>query len=163
MANFHTETFSKNDDYMTPKNAWENISHIIPKDKVIWEAFYGNGTSGEYLREMGHSVIHENIDFFESDEGEIIVSNPPYTKKKQVLQRFKELNKPFIIICPISMINTNYYRDIFGDSCQLIIPRKRIQFIKMNADGKLENEGRCNFDCAYFCHKINLPRDIVFL
>ena len=24
------------DDYMTPKSAWENIKHIIPKDKIIW-------------------------------------------------------------------------------------------------------------------------------
>jgi len=46
MAGFHTKTFIKHDDYMTPKYAWENIKHFIPKDKVIWEAFWGDGTSG---------------------------------------------------------------------------------------------------------------------
>ena len=163
MAGFHTKTFTKHDDYMTPKKAWEDIDHIIPKNKVIWEAFYGNGSSGKYLTELGYDVIHKEIDFFENDEGEIIITNPPFTMKKQVLTRLKELNKPFIIISPFSMINTNYYRENFGDSCQLIIPRKRIQFIKMNADGVLENEGKCNFDCAYFCYKMNLERDIVFL
>jgi len=36
MAGFHTKTFLKHDSYMTPKSAWDNIKHLIPKDKVIW-------------------------------------------------------------------------------------------------------------------------------
>lgn len=32
MAGFHTKTFLKHDDYMTPKSAWVNIQHIIPKE-----------------------------------------------------------------------------------------------------------------------------------
>jgi len=40
MVGFHTKRFLKHDDYMTPKSAWDNIKHFIPKDKVIWEAFY---------------------------------------------------------------------------------------------------------------------------
>lgn len=66
MATFHTKTFTKYDDYMTPQYAWEQIQHIIPKDKVIWECFYGDGTSGKYLEELGFNVIHQNIDFFET-------------------------------------------------------------------------------------------------
>ena len=54
-------------DYMTPKYAWENIAHLIPKDKVIWEAFYGNGDSGKYLTELGFNTIHEPVDFFENE------------------------------------------------------------------------------------------------
>ena len=53
-------------DYMTPKSAWEAIAHLIPKDKVIWEAFYGDGCSGEYLRQLGFDVIHKPVNFFES-------------------------------------------------------------------------------------------------
>ena len=63
MAGFHTKTFLKHDDYMTPKYAWENITDYIPKDKVIWEAFMGDGKSGEYLREIGcKEVIHDYDD-----------------------------------------------------------------------------------------------------
>ena len=92
MAGFHTKTFMKHDDYMTPKYAWENIKEYIPKDKVIWEAFYGNGKSAEYLRELGcKEVIHDDDDFFESDKGEVIVSNPPFSKSKDVMNRLKTL------------------------------------------------------------------------
>jgi hypothetical protein len=64
MAGFHTKTFLKHDDYMTPKTAWEDIKKYIPQNKTIWEAFYGNGKSGEYLTELGFNVIHKEVDFF---------------------------------------------------------------------------------------------------
>ena len=64
MAGFQTKTFSKHDDYMTPKSAWQNIKDYIPKDKLIWEAFYGNGDSGKYLTELGFTNIHKDLDFF---------------------------------------------------------------------------------------------------
>ena len=167
MAGFATKTFLKHDDYMTPDYAWDNIQHLIPKDKVIWESFYGNGKSGSHLQKLGFTVIHEEIDFFENDKGDIIVSNPPFSKKREVFTRLRQLNKPFIMICPSSMINTQYIRKLFGDAndpLQIIIPRKRINFEKL-VDGKVpENWGdRCNFDCFYYCWKMNLERDIVWL
>ena len=162
MASFHTKTFTTHDDYMTPKYAWENIKHLIPK-KVIWEAFYGDGDSGKYLQELGFQTIHENIDFFENNLGEIVVSNPPFTKVKDVLKRLKELDKPFILIMPSSKINTQYVREIFmNEKLQIIIPKKRIQFAKI-IDGKYETKNACNFDCFYYCWKVNLEKDITWL
>lgn len=160
MAGFHTKTFLIHDDYMTPKSAWESIKHIIPKDKIIWEAFYGDGKSGSHLKELGFNVIHEEIDFFENNLGEIVVSNPPFSKAKEVLKRLKELDKPFILILPSSKINTQYVRENYkNQGLQIIIPRKRIQFIK---DGNnLQN--KCNFDCFYYCYKMGLPNDIIWL
>ena len=105
MAGFHTKTFLKHDDYETPKSAWENIKNYIPKDKVIWEGFYCTGTSGTYLQELGYNVIHENIDFFKHDKGDLLVSNPPFSLSKEVMTRCKEINKPFILIMPSSKIN----------------------------------------------------------
>ena len=102
MAGFQTKTFLKHDDYMTPKYAWENIAHLIPKDKIIWEAFYGNGKSGQDLKELGFQVIHKPIDFFENDLGDIIISNPPFSKSKEVMNRMYEIDKPFILIFPAS-------------------------------------------------------------
>ena len=165
MAGFHTKTFAKHDDYMTPKYAWENIKEFIPKDKVIWEAFYGDGESGTYLKELGFNTIHEDIDFFGNDKGEIIVSNPPFSLSKEVLTRCKELGKPFIMILPSSKINTQYFRKLFSEeNIQIIIPRKRIHFVKL-VDGKpVEGwKNACNFDCFYYCWKMDLPKDIIWL
>ena len=162
MAGFCTKTFIKHDDYMTPKYAWENIKQYIPKDKVIWEAFYGDGTSGNHLEDLGFEVIHKEVDFFENNLGDIIVSNPPFSKCKEIMPRLKELDKPFILILPSSKINTQYFRENFKNSeskLQIIIPRKRMQLIK-NGD---ELQNKCNFDCFYYCYKLDLPRDIIWL
>jgi len=163
MAGFHTKTFLKHDDYMTPKYAWENIKDYIPPNKVIWEAFYGDGKSGKDLEDiLNNKIIHKQIDFFKNNLGDILISNPPFSKKKEVYTRLKELDKPFIMISPSSMLNTQYIRNLFSnseDKLQIIIPRRRINFIK---DG-IEHTNRCNFDCFYYCYKMNLQRDIIWL
>jgi len=159
MAGFHTKTFLKHDDYMTPRYAWENIKQYIPKDKIIWEAFYGDGKSGDYMKELGFNVIHEKIDFFKENKGDIIVSNPPFSQIKEIMKRLLILDKPFILILPSSKINTQYFREWKNKHLQIIIPRKRIQFIKNGDD--LQN--KCNFDCFYYCYKINLEQDIIWL
>jgi len=164
MAGFQTKTFSKHDDYMTPKSAWKNIKKYIP-NKIIWECFFGDGKSGEYLKELGFNVIHEDIDFFQHDKGEIVITNPAFSIIPETLERLKELNKPFIMIMPTSKLHTQYFRRVFQDEkIQLIIPRKRIQFWKM-INGTVDYEARrvCNFDCFYYCWKIGLEKDITFL
>lgn len=53
MAGFNQKMFTTNDHYMTPKSVWKAIEKYIPKDKVIWEAFFGDGRSGNHLIELG--------------------------------------------------------------------------------------------------------------
>ena len=163
MANLNRE-WIKHDDYMTPKYAWENIQQYIPKDKIIWEAFMGDGKSGEYLTELGYNVIHNDNDFFESNEGDIIVSNPPFSKSKDIINRLKILDKPFIIILPVGKICSQYMRNYLDTELQIIIPRKRIHFEKkVNGETPKDFKNSCNFDCFYYCYKMNLPRDIIWL
>ena len=165
MAGYETKNISKHDDYMTPKSAWENIQQYIPKDKVIWECFYGDGQSGKNLEELGFKVIHEDIDFFQHDKGDIIISNPPFTLKKETFTRLIELDKPFIMLCSQQVLFTQYFKKIMKDkNLQLIIPPKRINFKKLVNGVVPDNWGnRCNFDCLYFCYKMNLENDIIWL
>jgi len=157
MALMRNSKDTEKDDYMTPKSVWESILQYIPKDKVIWEAFYGDGKSGEYLRELGLEVIHEDIDFFTENRGDVVVSNPPFSKKMEVLTRLKQLNKPFMLVLPASTLGTKTLQKLFPD-IQLIIPDGRISFIK--------NGSKTNgvwFASFIYCWGINLPRDLIFL
>ena len=148
---------------MTPKSAWEDVIDYIPKDEEIWEAFYGDGSSGRDLDELGLKVVHEPVDFFENDLGDIVCSNPPFSKIPEILERLVELEKPFMLIMPSSKINTQYFRAVLKDQIQIIIPKKRIQFIKRVEDEDSLTKSSCNFDCFYYCYKMNLPKDIIWL
>ena len=166
MSGFTNKGFLKQDDYMTPKSAWENIKDLIPKNKTIWEAFYGDGKSGQYLQELGFNVIHDEDDFFLNNKADIIVSNPPFSKSKEIIERLKILEKPFILILPVSKITTSYFRECFknNNDFQIIIPKKRIQFNKLiNGETPKNFKNSCNFDCFYYCYKINLPNNITWL
>jgi hypothetical protein len=158
--------FRTHDDYMTPKSAWEAIRHLIPKDKVIWEPFYGDGKSGEYLKELGFDVIHEPIDFFIEDRGDIIVSNPPYSRElmPKIVKRLKQLNKPWILLMPVQKLSTNYFREAFmDDKLQLVIPYERVQFKKMVDGEVVSTKSKCPFDCYYYFYDCGLPHNATLL
>lgn len=145
-----------NDEYYTPKEEWVKIQKYLPKDKVIWEAFRGDGKSAEYLRDLGCRVVCEDEDFFQADHGDVVVSNPPFSKKKQVLERLFALKKPFILLMPYEVLFYKYLTP-FKDDLQLLIPNERIQFLK---DGE---KVRFNYDCAFFCWKMGLQKDLAFV
>ena len=153
--------FPKDDDYNTPPEAWIDIKQYIP-NKVIWEPFMLNNetsTSITTLKEMGFEVLGNSKDnFFETNIGEVIVSNIPFSIKGKVIKKLYELDKPFIIIMPISTLSQIQFKKYFRDKIQIIIPKKRIQFIK----GKEHLKRNC-FDVIYYTFKCNLPKDIIFL
>lgn len=155
--------YKKDDDYETPKSAWEAIKPYLPLDKVAYDPFICSGRSVEFFNELNIPHNEPHGDFFENEiNGDYVLSNPPFTLKKEALQRLvNELDIPFIMIMPSQTINAVYFREIFKgkeDLLQICIPRKRINFIK---DGEVKKG--CAFDCFYFCYKMNLPSSIVFL
>ena len=91
---------------MTPFSAWEDVSPYIPRHLTLWEAFYGDGTSGHHLTELGFDGIHEDVDFFTHDLGECVVTNPPFSELPRILARLRELGKPFVVIMPCSTLTT---------------------------------------------------------
>ena len=147
-------------EYMTPKEVWVSIAHLIPKDKVIFEGFYGDGNSGKFLKELGFKVESHDVDFFDDQKFnfDIIISNPPYSIKAKVFKKLSEIDKPFMMLVPVSTMTKQYLKKYFKDKIQIVIPQKRIQFIK---DGVQNN--RCYFDTLWICYKMGLKSEILFL
>ena len=148
------------DNYMTNKIEWERIKEYMPPDKKIWSPFYGDGKQKEYFKEMGYDIIHEDEDFFNNNKGDIIIDNPPFSKKKEIFLRLKELDKPFILICPSMMLGYKYFQELFKDDIQIIIPSKRINFRHINSTKKNYSPPFASF---YFCYKMDLKKDLIFI
>lgn len=141
------------DDCITSEEIWKDIVPYIPKDKKIWCPFYFNGDMK--LRNFGFDIIHNDEDFFENNRGEIIVDNPPFSIKKKILERCLELDKPFILIMPVSVLCYQYFQK-FKDMIQILIPPRRYNFAP-------DLKSSASFDCLWFCYKMNLEKDIIFL
>jgi hypothetical protein len=149
------------DNYTTNKKGWEIIKKYIPTDKVIWAPFYCDGKQKDYFREMGLEIIHDDRDFFNyTPNYDIIIDNPPFSKFREVCLRLKEIDKPFIIIAVSNIIISKWFQLYFKDHLQLIIPLKRLTFSHLNNPKKGYTPP---FGTMYFCYKMNLEKDLIFI
>ena len=156
MFNGHKDS----DNYTTDKKGWEIIKEYIPSDKKIWSPFYCEGKMKEYFAELGFDIYHEDKDFFTYEpDYDIVIDNPPFSKKKEVLKRLKELNKPFILVCPSMMLSYKYFQEDFKNEIQVIIPSKRMNFKRLDNTKNYSPP----FAAFYFCYKMNLPKDLIFI
>jgi hypothetical protein len=153
----------------TPKQVWELINDYLPKDEnsVIWEPFYNSESrSADHLRSLGCKVVSGNVNFFKTKVslGTHIVSNPPFDCKEKVIEHLAYLDVPFILTFPIHSLATRFIKNHFKNKLQLIIPDTRLHFEKKDRDtGKTIVLKRTPFDTIFFCYKINLPRDLIWL
>lgn len=159
-------TLGENDIYYTPKIIFENILHYLPRDKIYLDCFYGNGSNIQNLNELGLNCIGADIDYFDALDDldyDIILTNPAFSKNilTEFLYNLSALNKPFIIILPITKIFSKYFRSAFPQykEIQIIIPQKRMSFIIPNSS----NKSNPSFVCCYIAYRMNLPQDIIFL
>jgi Cft2 family RNA processing exonuclease len=148
------------DNYITNQEEWMRIIEYIPTDKKIWAPFYCDGKQKEYFKKMGFEIIHEDEDFFENNKGDVIIDNIPFSKKKQILTRLKELEKPFILIIPSVMLCYKYFQDYFSENLQIIVPKNRIKFKHLNSNNKNYTPPYASF---FFCYKMNLKKDLIFI
>jgi hypothetical protein len=157
---------SKGDEVYTPFYAVEPLLKYIPKDYIIWlpfdeewSAFY------QMFIENGYKVIRsclkDNQDFFNYEPKEkydIIISNPPFSKKDKVLKRLYELNKPFMILLPMNSLQGKGRYNCFKNGIQLLSFDSRIDY-HTNNNFKTYTKGN-HFASAYFCKNI-LPKDLI--
>jgi Cft2 family RNA processing exonuclease len=137
------------------------IKLYIPKDKVLWAPFYCDGNMKKYFDDMGFNIIHQDKDFFSyTPDYEIIIDNPPFSTIKDVCVKLKELDKPFIIIARSNLIFCRWFQKIFKEHLQVIIPEKRPTFTHLTNPKKGYTPP---FGTFFFCYRMNLPKDMIFL
>ena len=169
MSLFHNNGngISKNDEFYTYAKDWEAIGEWIPNDKVVWEPFSNveNLEGVNHLYTITQELKFATGDFFDNNEGEVVVSNPPFSIKKEILERLKELEKPFILLLPVLTLQNKYFHRIFegGKDIQVIYPTRKIFFYRYDEKGQKIKVDKLSYYCCYICYKMNLERDVIFL
>lgn len=117
------------DFFQTPRSAIEPIRSYIPAGiKRIWEPTYGKGAIGRVLEEWGYEVIatdkypktdntqkHDFLTDPELENYDMLIFNPPFCLKTQFLQKACETGKPFLFICPVTILETRSRFNLIRD------------------------------------------------
>ena len=151
---------TKQDNYNTPKNGWEDImQYVEDKNKKIWLPFYNDGKCKEILNEMGYTnIIHEDKDFFTYEvENAIVIDNPPYSCKEKVIEKLFKMKIPFSLLLPLETIERKYFKK-YINGFQLVIPNVRYEYT--------DKKGGVPFKSCWFCWNMQnyLPnKELIFL
>ena len=160
MRNLNKSMKNVNDERYTPPILVKPILKYIKHGSTIWCPFDTEDSEFvQIIKKAGYKVIYSHIelgqDFFEyepDEEYDYIVSNPPFSKKLEVLDRLYKLGKPFAMLMNIECLNYQVIGNFFLDKdLQLLIFDKKVSF-----DGNT-----ASFNTSYFCRGI-LPKDLMF-
>ena len=151
-----------NDEYKTPAYAVNPLLEFIKENSVIWCPF--DTKESWFVKIIGtkHKVIYSHISFnqdffeYEPNSWDIIISNPPFTNKRKFFERAIYFRKPFALLMSNTWLNDSAPKQLFGDSLQLLMFDKRIDFIGLNG----EINKKTAFSSSYFC-KDFLPKQII--
>lgn len=159
---------SKNDEFYTPQYAIEPIFQYIKGTKTIWCPFdTEDSLFVKYAKLKGHKVIATHIstgtDFFncEIPKCDVIISNPPYSCKGQVLQKLFELKIPFaMLVGVVGLFESQERFNMFkNNEFEILYLNKRVAYFKDYSEQKPSLNPP--FSSVYVCHKI-LPTQICF-
>ena len=169
-----------NDLYYTPEYAMTYIQDAIKPFPRVWEPCCGAGHIVRYLEREGHTVFGTDIavdpahDLFTyappRESFDIIVTNPPFTGKRRVIERFLELDVPFAMLMTTMTLNSNPVRNLlkrYGD-WGILMPDKSINFIPATADGAASlvappKGSRSFFHSSWFTYKVPAVQGLCFV
>lgn len=148
---------SVGDECYTPVYAIEPLLEFLPKDKIIYECASGLSLNiVNYLKQKGFNCISSDDRNFLKDElpeFDIIITNPPYSKKDKFIEKCYELNKPFALLMPVTALQGNRRGQWFiKKGIELLVLNQRVDFTK---------KGSPHFSVAWFCYKL-LPEKLIF-
>src|SRR5574344_69718 len=149
-------TFNKNDELYTPPILVEPIVKYIEdfvdanncsssSPLIIWCPF--DKKDSEFVKVLSkidyvkvvYSHIDDGYDFFEYEpkEWDVAVSNPPFSRKKEVFERLFKLHKPFAMVMNLMAINYQEIGNLFIDKdVQMLIPdisrKEHVAYIRNN-------------------------------
>ena len=163
------KTDKESDEVYTPTYAVNPIIKYLKQfkeDAIVWCPF-DLPQSGyvKVLSAAGFKVISSHIDegknffFYEPEEDyDIIISNPPFSQKDDVLKRLYELNKPYAMLLPIPSLQGQARFPYIKDNLQYLGFDKRINYYT-NQDLTAVQKG-VSFGSCYLC-KHFLPKDLI--
>ena len=125
------------------------IKNFVRTSGVILEPCHGNGAITNVLEEHGFNVVSSDkftmevsTDFLIDPvaDCDLIVTNPPFSKKREFIQRCFELKIPFLMLLPIDTMSRAKIIPFFSQGIKIFIPPKQSKFLH---NGAWKGYGEC--------------------
>ncbi|UUM24538.1 sugar-phosphate nucleotidyltransferase [Mycoplasma sp. 3686d] len=170
------KTYRKDDEFYTPRKWVEHIidhlenTNTLTKDMVIWCPFdLVESNFPSVLRERGYKVINSHIntgqDFYTytpREHYDIIISNPPFAGKTQLLERLISLGEDvkWALIFPNHFFLTQgFMRQLNNlNNLQFISFEKRMYFIKDYALDGIKPKTQPLYQSLVLTNNLYLPK-----
>lgn len=133
----------RSDRYWTPDSALVPIVKYLRDYTTLWDPAAGNGNITRFFKKEGFNVVgtdisrNKNQDFLiikPPEDVSCIVCNPPFSLKKQFIERCFELKLPFVLLVPLNCLETQGVRRILSkNKFSIIYPPKNVDYIMPDA------------------------------
>jgi hypothetical protein len=146
-------------------------NNLLSKNMIVWCPF-DNELSNIYksLKTLwGGDITLTNLEMgldfynYEPEKWDIIISNPPFKGRTNLMNRLIKLDKPFIILQATQFFNNQFavnYLCEFSDDFQFILPRSRMNFITYNPERDIlcSSKNGAAFYSFWLCYKVGLEQ-----
>lgn len=92
------------DECYTPEEIWDDILPLLPRDRTLVDPFNG-GRFAEWGARHGLDA-RATTNFWSEDlpPGCVVVSNPPYTLKEEIIIELLDRDVPFVLLVPVGIL-----------------------------------------------------------
>lgn len=130
---------AKDDAFETPREALALLVPYLPPNAVLYDPFYCTGRVAKLWRSLGFRCIHERRNAFVRRRApvacEVVVTNPPFSKKREVFALLHRLGRPFAVLVPLTTLGCNWFGP-HRDRYEYVWPCGRIAFLKNGVPAK---------------------------
>ena len=146
----------KFDDLYTPEYAVTPLINYLTTGLIIWECTdFGESKITKVLQDNNYVVtgtdIIKGFDFLNHTADfhfDMIITNPPYTKKNQFLAKCYEYDKPFALLLPLTALESAERGKLYKKyGISVIILDRRVNFSKTS--------NNVWFNTSWFCWNLD--------
>ena len=153
----------ESDERYTPEYAVLPLLEFLEpfKGKTIWCPFDKSESKFvKVLTKYDYDVVYSHIDngqdfyTYQPEHFDLIISNPPFTGKKDTFERVLSFDKPFALLMTLDWLRDAAPKRLFREKdWQLLMFEERVQY-------KNSDKDCIDFSSAYYCYNF-LPKQII--
>lgn len=166
---------ARDECYTTSNEAQKLVKYIeeneiVSKQDIVWLPF-DNEFSNIYkaLTKNGFKVVMTNLEngqdfyLYQPEQWNIIITNPPFSGRTNLMARLMSFDKPFIILQATQYFNNQFavnYLCEFSDDFKFLLPQSRMNFLMYQTKENIISSVKAGnaFYSFWLCYKTKLTK-----